>query len=380
MKAAEMAANATTDVLRELAGFRASKGRAISLYVALDPSAAINPGDVQTKTNSLLSEARSEVDTDGLSHDQREALKADIERIDEFFQGLDRDGVRGMAVFASQLDGVWRTLRLPQPVNDAVKVNDEFHLSPLVPLLRGLDGTLVVQVGREQGRFFRLNRGQLHEVADHTEDAPGQHDQGGWSQARYQRHIDKLVHEHLKTVADELDKRRRGGAPRIVLVGPEEMRSDFVETLSNETQQAVVGWTVAEAHAGAPQLLEVALPLLEEARAEEEMEILEAWRESAGKGGRAASGWAETLDAASDGRVETLLVQDGAEQAAYECPECGRAQLDAGDCPLDGATMEPDEGLDLAVRHTLAMGGSVVPLSHRKDLAPVGGIGALLRF
>jgi len=380
MKERKMAANATTDVLRELAGFRASKGRAISLYVALDPSAAINPGDVQTRTNSLLSEARSAEDADGLSHDQREAFKSDLERIDEFFQGLDRDGVHGMAVFASQLDGVWRTLRLPQAVNDVVKVNKEFHLSPLVPLLRGLDGTLVVQVGREQGRFFRLSRGQLHEVADHTEDTPGQHDQGGWSQARYQRHIDKLVHEHLKTVADELDKRRRGGAPRIVLVGPEEMRSDFVETLSKETQQAVVGWTVAEAHAGAPQLLEAAVPLLDEARAEEETEILEAWRESAGKGGRAASGWAETLEAASDGRVETLLVQDGAEHEAYQCPECGRAQVDAGKCPLDGATMEPDEGLDLAVRHTLAMGGSVVPLSHRKDLAPVGGIGALLRF
>lgn len=375
-----MAENATTAVLRDLAGFRAAKGRAISLYVALDPSAAINPGDVQTRANSLLSAARSEVDADGLSHDQREALKADLERIDEFFQGLDRDGVRGMAVFASQLDSVWRTLRLPQAVNDAVKVNKEFHLSPLVPLLRGLDGTLVVQVGREQGRFFRLDRGQLHEVADHTEDTPGQHDQGGWSQARYQRHIDRLVHEHLKTVADELDKRRRGGAPRIVLVGPEEMKSDFIEKLSKETQQAVVGWTHAEAHANAAELLETAMPLLEEARAEEETELAEAWKEAAGKGGRAASGWAETLEAASDAAVETLLVQDGAEQPAFECPKCGRAQLEGGDCPLDGTLMEPDEGLDLAVRLTLAMGGSVVPLSHSQDLAPVGGIGALLRF
>jgi peptide chain release factor subunit 1 len=375
-----MAANATSDLLRELAGFRASRGRAISLYVALDPGAAINPGDVHTRTNSLLSEARNAVDADGLSHGQREALKADIERIDEFFQGLDRDGVRGMAVFASQLDGIWRTLRLPQAVHDAVKVNKEFHLSPLVPLLRGLDGTLVVQIGREQGRFFRLDRGQLQEVADHTEDTPGQHDQGGWSQARYQRHIDKLVHEHLKSVADELDKRRRGGAPRIVLVGPEEMKSDFIETLSKETQRAIVGWTVAEAHASAADLLEAAMPILEEARALEEAEIVAAWRESVGKGGRAASGWAETLEAASDAAVETLLVQDGAEQPAYECPKCGRAQLEAGDCPLDGTQMEPDEGLDLAVRRTLAMGGSVVPLSHRQDLAPVGGIGALLRF
>jgi peptide chain release factor subunit 1 len=376
-----MAADRTTDILRELAAFRASKGRAISLYVALDPSAALNPGDVQTRTNSLLSEARAEVDADGLSHDQREALKADLERIEGFFQDLDRDGVRGMAVYASKLDGVWRTLRLPESIADAVKVNDEFHLSPLVPLLRGLDGTLVVQVSREQGRVFRLERGQLHEVADRTDDTPGQHDQGGWSQARYQRHIDKLVHEHLKNVADELDRRKkRGGAPRIVLVGPEEMKSDFADTLSKETQQAVIGWTTAEAHAGAAELLEAATPLLEEALAEEENEVVEAWRESAGKGGRAASGWAETLEAASDGRVETLLVQNGASQEAYECPECGRAQLEPGECPLDGTKMEPDEGLDLAVRHTFAMGGIVVPLGHRQDLAPVGGVGALLRF
>ena len=375
-----MAADRTSDILRELASFRAARGRAVSLYVALDPSAAINPGDVQTRANSLLSEARAEIDADGLSHDQREALKADLERIDGFFQDLDRDGVRGMAVYASKLDGVWRTLRLPEPIADAVKVNDGFHLSPLVPLLRGLDGTLVVQVGREQGRVFRLDRGQLREVADRTEDTPGQHDQGGWSQARYQRHIEKLVHEHLKHVADELERRKRGGAPRIVLVGPEEMKSDFVDTLSKETQQAIVGWAHAEAHANAPELLEAVAPLLEDALAEEESEIVEAWRESAGKGGRAASGWAETLEAASDARVETLLVQDGAEQSAYACPKCGRAQLEGGDCPLDGTPMEPDEGLDLAVRLTLANGGSVVPVSQRQDLAPVGGIGALLRF
>ncbi len=368
-----MAADRTTDILRELAAFRASKGRAVSIYVALDPSAALNPGDVQTRTNSLLSEARGELDADGLSHEQREALKADLERIDGFFQDLDRDGVRGMAVYASKLDGVWRTLRLPRSITDAVKVNDEFHLSPLVPLLRGLDGTLVVHVGREQGRVFRLDRGQLREVADRTEDTPGQ-------LARHQRHIDKLVHEHLKNVADELERRKRGGAPRIVIVGPEEVKGDFVDTLSKETQQAIVGWTQAEAHAGAAELLEAVTPLLEEALGEEEAQLVEAWRESAGKGGRAASGWAETLAAASDGRIETLLVQDGAEQSAYGCPQCGRARLEAGECPLDGTPMEPDEGLDLAVRHTLAMGGNIVPLSQRQDLEPVGGIGALLRF
>ena len=38
------------------------------------------------------------------------------------------------------------------------------------------------------------------------------------------------------------------------------------------------------------------------------------------------------------------------------------------------------EGLDLAVHRVLAHGGQVLALRHRRDLDPVGGIGALLRF
>ena len=68
----------------------------------------------------------------------------------------------------------------------------------------------------------------------------------------------------------------------------------------------------------------------------------------------------ETLEAASDGRVETLLFEAGVERAAFVCPECGRASVDGGSCPLDGVHMEPEpHGLDLAVHQTLRHGGSV---------------------
>jgi hypothetical protein len=39
-----------------------------------------------------------------------------------------------------------------------------------------------------------------------------------------------------------------------------------------------------------------------------------------------------------------------------------------------------DDGLDLAVRLTLAHGGEVLALQSRRDLDPVEGIGAILRF
>jgi hypothetical protein len=79
--------------------------------------------------------------------------------------------------------------------------------------------------------------------------------------------------------------------------------------------------------------------------------------------------------------VDTLLYQDGVQKDAFRCPACGRAAVRALTCPLDGTKMEPrDDGLDLAVRLTLANGGDVWAVEHRQDLDPVEGIGALLRF
>jgi hypothetical protein len=52
-----------------------------------------------------------------------------------------------------------------------------------------------------------------------------------------------------------------------------------------------------------------------------------------------------------------------------------------GKCPLDGTELEPrDEGLDLAVHQTLSHGGTVWALRQHRDLEPVEGIGALLRY
>jgi len=372
-------------MLRELAAFKATRGCAISLYVNLDPSITPTAGEIETRVNSLLAEGERILDArkDELSRDRREALKSDLERIATWFDDeFDRDGSRGAAVFSSSLDGLWSALGVADPVDDALTVDEELHLAPLVALVGRGDGVLVAFVGRERGQVYRLRAGRLVEVADETEDVPGRHDQGGWSQARYERHIENIVGQHLRRVAETLERRVRGvRGVRVVLVGSEEIRSEFESLLSKDVKDALVGWTHAEAHAGPPELLEAAEPVLRGWRAGKEQELLERWREEAGRNGRASSGWTETLEAASDGRIELLLVQEGVDRPAYRCPVCGRAQTADGSCPLDGAQMQEREGgLDLAVLRTLAHGGTVSVIKDRHDLEPVEGIGALLRF
>jgi peptide chain release factor subunit 1 len=380
-----MASTVTWDQLRELARFRAQNGCAISLYLDLDPSVTPTPDVAATRTNALIDEIeRSDAARrPKLTHEQKEGLRKDVERLRTFFENeFDREGSQGFAVFCAQLDNVWRPTSLSQRVPDLVKVGRSLHLAPLVPLVGRGEGALVAVVSRERGDLYRLHESRLEEVVDQFQEQPGRHDQGGWSQSRYQRHIEKLVHDHLKDVAETLDRHvRELGHPPVVIVVAEETRAELEETLSHEVKNAVVGWTNADAHAGPAELLADVEPLLESGHAAQETEAVEHWKAEAGRNGRATSGWATSLEAASDGRVELLLFQDGTGRPAWECPACGRVASEGGACPLDGTQMEErEEGLDLAVHQTLAHGGTVLALRERQDLEPVEGIGALLRF
>ena len=214
---------------------------------------------------------------------------------------------------------------------------------------------------------------------DRTDDVPGRHDQGGWSQARFQRHTEKLVAEHLKEVAEELDRRvRRMHAPKVIVVSSEEVRAEF-ESSSPARRRARSSAGRAPTRMHSPrELLDLTSPILEAARARHEASLLERWREGAGRGGRAASGWAETLEAASDARVEVLLYEEGADHEAWQCAACGRLSATGGQCPLDGTeTDRRDDGLDLTVHQTVAHGGAVWAVTAHEDLGPVGGVGAL---
>jgi peptide chain release factor subunit 1 len=375
-------ATLTWNILRDLAAFRSPNGCAVSLYVDLDPSSSPTASDLETRFNSLVSQGEKLAEAHPGDHDCRQGLRQDLGRLRRWWDDdFERDGARGLAVFSSSLDGLFRTLRLSGRVRDGVHLGRGLLLRPLAGAVGRGEGTLVAVVSREQGRVFAYREGRLVEEVDESEETHGQHDQGGWSQARYQRHIGKLVRDHLKTVGGELDRRaRRTNDLLLVVVAPEEMRGEIEGLLSAEAREALVGWTSAEAHASPSELLEVARPLIDEGVARREAELVDRWRSERGRGARAATGWEETLAAASDARVEVLLLDESATREAWECPTCGRASARSGNCPLDGSTLErQDDGADVAVHGVLAHGGTVLALG-AGALVDADGIAAILRF
>ena len=107
------------DGLRELAGFRAKNGCAISLYVDLDPTLAPTARDTAVRVHAMLDAAAKShgATRPDLAHEVKTGLKADFERLSRYFEDeFDRDGAHGLAVFAAGPDNVWSVLPLPWKV------------------------------------------------------------------------------------------------------------------------------------------------------------------------------------------------------------------------------------------------------------------------
>ena len=77
----------TRDRLRRLADVRPEHGRVLSVFLSLDPTEFASPAARTTEINSVLNRAqRKAAEADGLSHEDRQALERDVDRVREALQ------------------------------------------------------------------------------------------------------------------------------------------------------------------------------------------------------------------------------------------------------------------------------------------------------
>jgi peptide chain release factor subunit 1 len=358
------------ELVRSLARVRAER-TAVSCYLGLDPSVVPNDRALATHVTSLVDDARAS----GASDDE-------ADRIERFLTTeLDRDRIAGVGIFLSETPSVAHEIALAEPVDDGVHVARSFVLAPLLPQLeRGRDVVLVA-VGRDRGSIWLVRDGRTRDLDELSRDGQSQHDQGGWSQARYARARDKEALDHMREVAAAIATAISQGSTRLLAIAClEEQRSSFEELLAPHVREALIGWIDFESHAAADDLLLPVERLLDEHIAREQNALVERWREERGqRSGRATDSWETTLAAAADGSVESLLLLDGRGGDAFECPQCGRGYVAAGTCDLDGTTLEqaPGGAREVAARATLLNGGEVRVLDAGLDGADVA---ALLRY
>src|ERR1700750_2606151 len=123
--------------LRQLADMRPPGAKVLSLYLNLDPTEFANDKARTTECTSLLDEADRRLrNGESFSHNEKVALREDVERVRQFFNGPDfsAKGAHGLAIFCSGPAGIFEVIKLPRPVDTGVAINDSPFVEPLADL------------------------------------------------------------------------------------------------------------------------------------------------------------------------------------------------------------------------------------------------------
>src|SRR3954452_5358218 len=199
-----MAEPITQARLRALSAVHPQQGRVLSVFLNLDPTQFATPAARSSAITSVMTAAAHKVEEgDGLSHEERMALRDDVERVREVLAGSDiaHNGTRAVAIYACGPEGLLEVVRLRRPVDNRVVLDRTACVEPLV--MQGTDEMwMVLLTNRRAARLFFGPGDALEETDRFVDDVHSQHEQGGWSQMRYQRSVEKEVSDHLTNAAE----------------------------------------------------------------------------------------------------------------------------------------------------------------------------------
>jgi peptide chain release factor subunit 1 len=367
----------------------AHRGRhpVISLYLDLDPEQFPTPSARSTEVRSLIDTAGKQIEAlEGLGHDDRLGLRDDLRRIDTLLSSPDAPfkGAHALAVFSCTAEELFEVVKLSRPVPRQVVIEPTPYVAPMITAAERRSW-LVALVDRRSARVLAGSGDRLAERARVEDSVHGRHERGGWSQANYERSIEADVDAHLKHIAEILDRRwRQGRFDRVAIGGQQETVPRFEKLLSDEVRRHLAPGRVDVDLSSATdvQIREAVEKLVAEEEKCTERETLDRLEDALGAGGRGVGGPEATLQALTERRVATLLIEPGFDGRGKRCPSCGLLLVDGEDrCPADGSELqEVDHLREAVVEAAVGQDADVLVVRSYPDLGPHRGIAALLRF
>jgi len=373
-----MAEPITQARLRALAAVRPEQGRVLSVFLNLDPAEFATPSARSSAVTSVMTAAARKVESkDGLTRDERMALRDDVERVrDVLLSDVAGDGTRAVAVYACGPAGLLEVVRLRRPVENKVVLDRTAFVEPLV--LHGTDEQwLVLLSNRRAARLFVGPGDALEETDRFVDDVHSEYQKQGWSPSKYDRAQEKEIKDHLANAAElAFDVYKKRELDRVLIGAPDELLAEFKSKLHPYLRERIAGRiTVDVENASVDDVRGAAKPLIADHVRKGEREALDRLAQGVGTGGRGAAGIDEVLDALNQARVETLLISENFKAS-------GRVDFEAGLLlPETSEQGEPvDDIVEPAIEKAIEQSASAMVVRHHDDLVPMGGIGAVLRF
>ena len=380
---------ALTEQLERLAAFEPAPYPVVSLYLDTRPNQH-GRDQHQAFTRKEL-KARSR--TYPLNSPERESLERDIDRITRFLENDLDPSANSVVIFACSAGEMFETIQSAAPIpQHALHIGDRPHLYPLARLESQSPRYAALVTDTNTAHILVFAAGEVVADREVKNVKTRGTSQGGWSQARYQRHIENFHLQHVKEVVDALDRVVQAEGITHVLISCDEVTLPLLrEQLPKHLAEKVVDHIRLEAHAAAAEVLKASVDAMNKLNTETDREKVSAAIGAYRAGGLGVVGPEDTLAALIKGQVEELLIT--ADMQRMQPVAVGTTVGTANDVAIAepvlesvsagepaGAQPEVVRLADELVAKAKQTGARITFIEDPELLSDYGGVAALLRF
>jgi peptide chain release factor subunit 1 len=365
--------------LERLAALKSDDG-ILSVYIKVDP----NLGYDRTQASAAFKGATKRF-LRTADDRARQIFEREKDRVQKHLDAWVPKG-RSLVIFTSTPADLWEVLNLDVALPTALIANRTTYTAMLARLLDEYPRMAVALLDGEEARIYLGEQRQREKDTEITSDIPGWHEQGGWAQARYQRHIEFHHARHLKKVATELkDIYYSKPFDRLVIVGVDSAADELRGMLPGPIAARVIGHFGADFKQHSDEeILQRAGDLRTDALRREEIALVQQIADSAGAGGKGVVGLEDTIRAIHDGRVEVLARVAGITADGSACENCEYFSSEPFEtCPVcSGASEHLEDVAGYAAEQAFLKGAKINTVLDEASemLAARGGLGAVLRY
>ena len=209
----------------------------------------------------------------------RDSLNRDVKKIEQYLATELPASANGLALFACDgLDGFFEAIPLDAPIAaHRLSIAPEPHLYPLALVLDQHPPHAVVVADSHAARIlvFALGR-TLHQATVESREKIKRMSAGGWSQMRFQRHVEELQAEHARELVTALDRLvRQEGIEHIILAGDDVNVALVRSELTAELAPKVIDAVKLEPRTPERDVMEAAAEALSRHDAKTDTEVVE---------------------------------------------------------------------------------------------------------
>jgi peptide chain release factor subunit 1 len=303
------------DLLRRLAEAVSTDAPILSVYADVRPEAhGERPG--QRAELTLIRDRLNAISDTLEGHGPaRSSFDADRKRIERLLGGDEIVEANGIASFACDRIGLWETVTSATQFDTQVAAGPTAELFQLARLLDDSVAAVVAIVDTNTCRLFVTRRGELVERRgpDEPVDEHRRPDVGGWSQARFQRHVDMQDRRFAKEAAEAIERLvARERARHVILAGHERAIGVLEPELSESVRPLVDHVRRIDMRTSAVDVRAEVAPMLAALEEAEGMDVADRAIAGARAGELGVTGMDATMAALERGQVDELVIDETA--------------------------------------------------------------------